>query len=187
MTELTVLWLPILVSAVFVFMASSIIHMGPLWHRNDYAKLPRQDEAMDVLRSFAIPPGNYLFPRHGSMADMSSAEFLEKRTKGPVGLLTVLPSGKAAMTGQLVQWFVFNLVVGLFSAYVAGQALAPGADYLRVFQFAGATAFFCYSIALWEMSIWFGRGWSLSIKGTLDGLIYACLTAGAFGWLWPTL
>ena len=84
MTELTALWLSILVSAVFVFIASSIIHMGPLWHRNDYAKLPRQDEAMDVLRSFAIPPGDYLFPRHVSMADMSSAEFLEKRTKGPV-------------------------------------------------------------------------------------------------------
>ena len=33
MTPLTALWLPILVSAVFVFIASSIIHMLPLWHK----------------------------------------------------------------------------------------------------------------------------------------------------------
>ena len=187
MTELTALWIPIIVSAVFVFVASSIIHMGPFWHRGDFAKLPKQDEAMDALRPFAIPPGDYMFPRADSMADMGSPAFIEKRTKGPVGIVTVFPNGPWAMTAQLTQWFVFNLVVGLFSAYIAGQALAPGAPYLRVFQFAGATAFFCYAIALWELSIWFRRGWHLSLKGTLDGLIYACLTAGVFGWLWPAL
>jgi hypothetical protein len=35
------------------------------------------------------------------------------------------------------------------------------------------------------MSIWYRRAWGVTIKATIDGLIYACLTAVAFGWLWP--
>jgi hypothetical protein len=56
---------------------------------------------------------------------------------------------------------------------------------LRVFRFIGAAAFMGYSFALWQMSIWYNRAWSSTIKSTIDGLIYACLTAGTFGWLWP--
>jgi hypothetical protein len=54
-----------------------------------------------------------------------------------------------------------------------------------VFRFAGTTAFIGYSVALWQMSIWYRRAWSTTIKATVDGLIYALLTAGVFGWLWP--
>ena len=72
-----------------------------------------------------------------------------------------------------------------FAAYVAGRALQPGTDYLRVFQLIGATAFIGYSVALWQMSIWYSRAWSHTIKSTMDGLIYSLLTAGTFGWLWP--
>jgi hypothetical protein len=186
MTELTALWLPILVSAVIVFVASSVIHMGPLWHKGDYPPMPREAEVMDALRPFNLPPGGYMFPRAASMADMRSPEFLEKHKRGPVALMTVFPSGEMGMGAQLTQWFVFALVVGLFGAYIAGQALPPGAPYLRVFQFVGATTFIAYSVALWEMSIWYRRAWSMSIKATVDGLIYACLTAGTFGWLWPS-
>jgi hypothetical protein len=35
------------------------------------------------------------------------------------------------------------------------------------------------------MSIWYSRAWINTIKSTIDGLIYALLTAGTFGWLWP--
>jgi len=35
------------------------------------------------------------------------------------------------------------------------------------------------------MSIWYRRSWGLTAKAALDGLIYAALTAGTFGWLWP--
>jgi hypothetical protein len=90
-----------------------------------------------------------------------------------------------AMTKNMVQWFVFCVVVGIFAAYIAGRALPGGAQYLRVFQLAGATAFIAYSVALWPTSIWYRRAWSLTVKSTVDGLIYALLTAGTFGWLWP--
>jgi hypothetical protein len=77
------------------------------------------------------------------------------------------------------------VVVGVFAAYVAGRALPPGSHYLHVFRFAGVAAFLAYSVALWQMSIWYQRAWSITIKSTIDGLIYALLTAGTFGWLWP--
>jgi hypothetical protein len=63
--------------------------------------------------------------------------------------------------------------------------LPAGSDYLRVFRFAGTTAFIAYSAALWQMPIWYRRSWVITIKATVDGLIYALLTAGTFGWLWP--
>ena len=46
-------------------------------------------------------------------------------------------------------------------------------------------AFACYAIAGWQDSIWFKRSWSTTLKNTFDGLIYALVTAGTFGWLWP--
>ncbi|MBW8838613.1 MAG: hypothetical protein JF602_01975, partial [Gemmatimonadetes bacterium] len=82
-------------------------------------------------------------------------------------------------------WFAYCVAVGVWAAYIAGRGLAPGTVYLQVFRFAGGTAFIGYTLALWQMSIWYRRAWSTTIKATIDGLIYACLTAGAFGWLWP--
>ena len=40
MTPLSALWLPIVLSAVIVFVASSIMHMVLPYHRSDYHKLP---------------------------------------------------------------------------------------------------------------------------------------------------
>jgi hypothetical protein len=185
MTELSALWLPILLSSVIVFVVSSIIHMASPWHKSDYPKVPDEDKVMEALRPFAIPPGDYMIPRPSSAQDMRSPEFLEKRRKGPVMVLTVLPNGAPSMGTYLGLWFLYSAVVGLLAAYVAGRALPVGAEYLHVFRFVGVTAFVGYSVALWQMSIWYRRAWLTTIKATVDGLIYALLTAGTFGWLWP--
>jgi len=185
MTGLHALWLPILLSAVFVFIASSIIHMLSPWHKSDYPKMPNQDQAMEALRPLAIPPGDYMVPRPTTRKDLRSAEFLEKLNQGPVMVVTVLPNGPWSMGRNMSLWFVYLLVVGIFSGYVAGRALPPGAAYLQAFRFAGTVAFVGYALALWQMSIWYRRAWSTTIKATIDGLIYALLTAGTFGWLWP--
>ena len=63
--------------------------------------------------------------------------------------------------------------------------LPIGTSYLRVFQIVGTTAFLGYAGALVQQSIWYGRSWSMTIRTMLDGLLYALLTAGVFGWLWP--
>jgi len=185
MTGLFTLWLPILLSSVIVFVASSIIHMLSPWHKSDYPRMPNEDRVMDALRPFGIPPGDYMVPRPATRKDIQTAEFRDKLNKGPVLVLTVLPNGPFAMGRSLSLWFVYLLVIGVFSAYVSGRALPPGAVYLHVFRFAGAVAFIGYSLALWQMSIWYRRSWLTTIKATIDGLIYALLTAGVFGWLWP--
>jgi len=185
MTGLSALWLPILLSAVFVFVASSILHMALPWHKSDYKTLPNEDKAMDALRALAIPPGDYMVPRPSSRADMSSPAFAEKLRKGPVMVLTVMPSGPMSMGRNLGLWFAYCAVVGFLAAYVAGRALPSGTSYLHVFRFAGATAFIAYTAALWQMTIWYRRSWLTTLKSTIDGFIYALLTAGTFGWLWP--
>ena len=185
MTGLDMLWLPILLSSVVVFLVSSIIHMLTPWHKTDYPKVANESKVMDALRPLAIPPGDYVMPRPESMKEMSSPEFLDKQKRGPVVVMTVLPSGPASMGKNLVLWFLYSMVVGLFAAYIAGRALEPGAHYLQVFRFAGATAFVGYSLALWQMVIWYRRSWKTTLKSTIDGLIYGLLTAGVFGWLWP--
>jgi len=118
--------------------------------------------------------------------ELFGKEFAEKMKRGPVMMLTVWPSGASTSMGKnLALWFCYSVVVGIFAAYVAGRALPGGAPYLQVFRFAGATAFVGYSVALWQMSIWYRRAWRTTLKATVDGLVYALLTAGTFGWLWP--
>jgi len=185
MVSLSALWLPILLSAVIVFAASSLIHMAPLWHKNDFPRMPREEEVLAALRPLAIPPGDYFLPLPRSRAEMRSPEFQDKLTKGPVAVMTVMPNGMFNMTRNLVQWFLFVVVAGFFVAYITSRALPVGAPYPRVFQIAGATAFIGYALALCELSIWYRRSWSLTLKAAFDGLIYASLTAGTFGWLWP--
>lgn len=185
MTGLSALWLPILLSAVIVFVASSIIHMATKWHASEYPAVPNEDGVRDALRPLAVPPGDYFVPRAASPKAMQSPEFIEKMNRGPVLVLTVLPNGPFAMGRTLALWFVYCVVVSFFAAYIASRALPAGAQYLRVFQIVGATAFTGYALALWQMSIWYRRALSTTVRATIDGLIYALLTAGAFGWLWP--
>lgn len=185
MVALSALWMPILLSAVLVFLASSVIHMASPWHKSDYPRYAGEDNVLDALRPLNIPPGDYFMPRATSMQEMKSPAFTERMKRGPVLLMTVMPNGVMNMGRSLSLWFVYSVVVAFFAAYVASRALGTGAEYLRVFQLVGATVFLAYSAALWHVSIWYHRAWALSIKASVDGLIYACLMGGAFGWLWP--
>lgn len=185
MTPLTALWLPIILSAILVFIASSIIHMFLKYHESDYVAVPDEPKFRAAVGPLAIPPGDYMVPRAATSADMRSPEFAEKMKQGPVVAFTVIPAGPIAMGKTFVQWFLFLLAVSYVAAYVAGRALPPGAEYLEVFRFTGTTAFIAYAAGVWPGSIWYRRKWSTTIKSTIDGLIYGMLTAGVFGWLWP--
>ena len=185
MISIASLWLPILASAVGVFAASSIIHMVLTYHHTDWVKLPAEDEIMDALRKHDIPPGDYFMPHGEGPKAMSDPAFIEKMTRGPVALITIDKSGPPAMGKSLVQWFIFSILISVFTAYLTSRALGATDDYLSVFRFAGTTAFAGYALALLEDSIWYKRKWSTTIKNVFDGLIYALVTAGMFGWLWP--
>lgn len=179
------LWAPILLSAVFVFVVSSIIHMVLKYHAGDFKKLPDEDKVMDALRPFKIPPGDYVLPCAGSMEAMKSPEYKSKAEKGPVAFMTVMENGIAGMGSSLILWFLYSILVSIFAAYIAGRTLPYGAHYLAVFRIAGATAFAGYGLALLQNSIWYKRSWSVTLKSVFDGLVYAMVTAGTFGWLWP--
>lgn len=181
MVSLASLWLPILLSAVFVFLLSSIVHMLLPWHRNDFRPLPEEDVARAALR---VPAGDYVMPYAAGMEAMKSPEYTRKVEEGPVAIVSVIPAGNR-MGRNLALWFVYSLVVSLFAAYVASRALGPGADYIDVFRFAGTTAFAGYALALWQGVVWFGRSAATTLRSTIDGLLYALVTAGTLGWLWP--
>ena len=184
---ITSLWLPIFVSATFVFIASSLIHMVFSYHKSDYKQLPDEDGVMEALRKFNLTPGEYVIPYAGSSKAMSDPAFREKCDKGPVGFFTVMRSGVPGMGLQLLQWFVYCLIIGVFAAYVSGRALPPNASYLAVHRFAGVTAFAAYGLALIQQSIWYKRSWSTTMKSLFDALIYGSITGGTFGWLWPSI
>lgn len=185
MVPIVSLVVPILVSAVFVFVASSIIHMVLPFHRNDIKRLPDEDRLLDAVRQAKIPPGDYAAPHAGSPAAMKDPAFVEKMERGPIILLNVSPGGPVAMGKSLTLWFLYSILVSVFAAYLTGRALGPGAHYLDVFRFAGTTAFAGYSLALLQNSIWWRRNWGMTLRSMIDGLVYALLTAGTFGWLWP--
>jgi len=185
MVPLTSLWLPIVLSAIGVFVASSITHMVLKYHRTDFKGLPAQDEIMDALRKFNIPPGDYLMPFCSDPAEMRSTEFKEKWARGPLMVATFWKPGPMSMGPQLGQWFVFCTVVSLFAAYVTSRALEPGADYLKVSQIASTTAFLGYAMSHWSDAIWYKRSKLTVAKASFDGLIYGLITGGVFGWLWP--
>ncbi|HVR71610.1 MAG TPA: hypothetical protein VMT87_12280, partial [Vicinamibacteria bacterium] len=175
MVPLTSLWLPILVAAVIVFVASFILHMVLPLHRSDLRKLPQEDAVLEALRRFDVPPGDYAAPHAASPAAMKDPAFVERMQKGPLVLLTLSPGQAPSMATALVLWFVYALVVGVFAAYVAGRALGPGESYLEVFRFAGTTAFLGYALALAQHSIWYRRSWVTTFKSMFDGLVYALL------------
>lgn len=185
MDFLAALWAPILLSAVFVFVVSSLIHMVLKYHANDFKQMPDQDAIQAALRPFNIPRGDYVLPRAGSMKAMQAPDFVEKLNKGPVAVMTVLKNGPMNMGQSLGLWFLYSVLVSAFCAYIAWHAVPPGGTYGSVFRFAGTSAFMGYSLALLQSAIWYGRSWSTVLTTVFDGLLYALVTGGTFGWLWP--
>lgn len=177
------LWLPILISAVVVFFASSIIWMLIKWHNADWSKLPNEDEVRAALRS--VPPGEYMLPYAMTNAERAADEFKAKCENGPMGMLTIVPAGLPRMGRQLGIWLVYCLLISLFVGYVLATTLPAGVEYLKVFQVAGTVAFMAYAGATIPGSIWFGHAWGRTAKDVMDGLVYGLLTGGVFGWLWP--
>jgi hypothetical protein len=184
MVPLAALWLPILLSAVIVFIASSIMHTVLPYHRGDYRQLPDEDKLLAVLRGAGLPRGLYIFP-FTTHKDMKTPAMQEKYKQGPVGMMTVFPNGPVVMPKFLGQWFGYCLIIAFFVAYLTGHTVRPSTSYLAVFRVAGTAAFMAYGLGQLSNSIWKGQTWSMTIKEVLDGLVYGLLTAGTFGWLWP--
>jgi hypothetical protein len=185
MVDVSELWLPILGSALLVFLASSVIHMLTPWHNSDYRQVADEDGVMQALRPFGLAPGDYALPRPSSMKEIGSPAFLEKATKGPRVIMTVLPSGPPAIGKQLIGWFAYVLVMTTLVGGLVALVMRRGAASHDVFHVALIVGALGYAGGLWQMTIWYRRSVATTLRSTIDGLIYAAITAGAFAYFWP--
>jgi len=186
MTPFLSLLLPIALSAVAVFVLTMIIHMTP-WHKSDYVRLPDEDGVMKALRSFNIPPSDYMVPHPGSGEYMKSPEYDAKRDAGPVMVVTVIPSGPWKIGQIMGMWFLFAVVVSACMARVVGTIVPPGGDTRAVFHHVAVIAFLTYAMGAVPMSIWYQRKWSTTFKTAFDALLYALATGWIFSMMWPKL
>jgi hypothetical protein len=185
MVAWSTLLLPALLSTVLVFIASSVIHMALKLHNPDYKKLANEDEVRAAIRKGTPAPGQYIVPHCVEGKDASSPEMLKKFEEGPNALVYVRANGGFKLGPFLGKWVLYSFIVSLLTAYVARTVLPAGTDYLKVFQVVGASAWLAYAWGGISDSIWKGKPWIVSFRGLGDGLVYAALTAGAYGWLWP--
>ncbi len=185
MVPIASLLVPIVLSAVAVFVASSLIHMVIGWHRGEYRQVPGGESVADAMRAAGIGPGEFIAPYADSPKAMESPEFKERLARGPNFFLTVRDPADLGMGKMLGQWFVYALVIEVFTAYVTGRSLPAGTPYLAVFRLAGTTTFLAFGMGMWQHYIWWGKSLRAAVTNTLDALIYALLTAGIFGWRWP--
>jgi hypothetical protein len=181
------IWLPVIVTAVAVFIASSLIHMVFKWHNRDYRKLPNEDEVRTAIRDGSPAPGLYVLPYCADMKQMQNEEMQKKYRDGPVGFVTLRKNGGLTMGGPLVQWFTFNLVVAMLAGDIALQTYGIQGNPLITAQMVGILSFLTYAGSNVQAGIWMGKPWPAVLKDVLDGLIYAAVSGLIFWWLLPAV
>jgi hypothetical protein len=179
------LWLPVIVSAVVVFVASSIIHMALKYHKADVKSLPNEDAVREALAKGNPAPGLYFTPYCAEHKQMKDPAIKAKFEKGPVAMIAVLPKGAPMLPKHLALWFTFSVLVSFVAAYVARHTLHPGDDGMLVMRITGTVAFAGYSLSHVSDSIWKGQPWANTARAFLDGAIYALLTGFVFRLMWP--
>jgi hypothetical protein len=181
------LWLPIVAAAIGVFIASSITHMVLPYPRSDVRKLPadKEDVVLEALRRIDVPPGDYAAPHAGGSSGMRDPAFIAKATKGPLAFLTLAPGSVPSMGPYLGLWFIYCLVVSTCTALLVWQIVGPGGSTRLTFHYGSLIGLLAYGMALPQMSIWYRRSWTTTLKSLFDSVIYGLVTGGVFAWLWP--
>jgi hypothetical protein len=186
MPSLDQLWIPILLSAVLVFVASSLIHMVFKWHNSEYHGFSNEDEVRAVIRKGNAAPGLFIIPYCADPKDMAKPEVVKKFEEGPIAFVNVVKGKAPSMGKPLVLWFLLNLVIASVTGYLACHTVPVGAGFLAVARVVSLVTFVAYAGGSVSQAIWMGKPTSAMLKECLDAFIYGLVTAGAFGWLWPT-
>ena len=185
MVSVTALWLPILVATVFVFITSNLIWMVFQLHKKDWKPLPDEEAFREVMNRQELPVAEYSFPFSAGPEDWKSEEWQKKFKEGPVGFLTVMPSGNMNMGKSMACWLAYIVVIQVFIAYLTGLSRPGGAEFMDVFRVAGATGVLGFAGAVAPEAIWLGRRWGNVLRTMRDGILYGLVSAAAFAWLWP--
>ncbi|HUL59778.1 MAG TPA: hypothetical protein VLU43_10910 [Anaeromyxobacteraceae bacterium] len=183
MSFVALLWLPILASAVLVFVLSAATHMVLPWHKDEWGRIADQEKVQAALGGLA--PGLYAFPAAPGQRQQMTKEWMDRWAKGPSGWLTVAAPSPISMGRNLGLSFLVFLGVSFVVAYVAAHALGPAPHYRAVFRIVGTVGVLSYAVGPVFNSIWYSRPWRAYAADLLDALIYGLAMAGVFGWLWP--
>ena len=184
MDLLTPLWLPILLSAVVVWVASAIVWMALPHHKRDFIALPDEDGFMEHVRKSGLGPGNYVFPDFRGRDAMKSEKVCKALESGPVGHLSLWPT-PLTMGGKMVATFVVFLVVSTLIAYLTRVALPGAAPFGKVFQVATTAGVLAYCFSFIPNAVWFGAYRRTIVAGIVDGVVYGVITGAIFAWRWP--
>lgn len=179
------LWLPVLVSAAVVWLASAIAHMALPHHKSDFSKLPSEAGVTDALRKLSLKPGQYLLPFMMDPKQLKDPEFCKRLEQGPLAMLRIRPNGVPKMGGQLFGYFIYCFVVSFITGYVARHTMHAGEGFHQVFRMTGTVAIASYTLANIPESIWMWRPWSVTVKNVADSVAYGLITAATFALLWP--
>ncbi len=185
MVALTSLWLPIVLTVVAIFFASSIIWMALPIHKKDFKQLGAAEEsALSAIRSWGLSPGVYMFPMCDPKATKDNAVAKERLKTGPWGNVTLLTESPT-MGKCLGMWVVNIVILTVLIAYVTAQSNPAGAGWVQVVQVAFTTALLAYGGSCLTDSIWKGRPWAMLPGAIFDAMVYAAITSALFAWLWP--
>lgn len=181
------LWLPILLSAVAVWIVSAVVWMALPHHKGDFIGLPNppgEDHFMEFVRASGIKPGNYSFPDCRDHAVMKTERVQQAWEKGPVGHLSVWKT-PVTMGDKMVATFVVYLIVSTVIAYITRLALPDAAPFGKVFQVASTAGILAYCFSFIPNAIWFGAYKRTIIANVVDGIVYGVVTGLIFAWRWP--
>jgi len=185
MNDVLQLWLPILLTAVFVFIASSLIHMVFKWHNSEYRKLANEDAVSAAIRAGNPSPGQYVFPHCMDMKEMQSDAMMKKYNEGPIGLLTLRPNGRPSMGPALIMWFLFTLFIAAAMALLAVKSIGIDAHPHNAAHLIGVASLLAYGAGSIQAGIWMGKPWGSVAKDLLDSFIYGCISAATLLYFWP--
>lgn len=186
MNALLSLWLPILLSAVVVFIISSLIHMVIRWHAGDYNGLANEDAVRAAIRAGNPAPGRYVVPFCKEMKDMGSEAMLQKYREGPVAHFTVGRAGVPVLGKFLGLWFLWSLIVSVVAAFITVRIFGLDPVHAhRAAKLVGVITFVAHGFGSVQESIWSMRPWPATAKYLLDGALYGIGAGFVFFWLWP--
>lgn len=180
------LWLPVVVSAVAVWLASAVVWMVLPHHRNDFQGLSNEDDLRATLRKGTVRPGQYVVPHVADRKRMKEPDVQKRWTEGPNAILTVLPSGLPNLARQLTAYFAFCVVASFITAYIARHTMSHGTATATVFRMTATVAIAMYATARIPDAIFMGVPWGTTWRNVADGVAYGLITGAAFALLWPT-
>jgi hypothetical protein len=188
MSFLAQLWLPIVVSAVLVFVLSAATHMLLPARKTEWGRLAKEGDVQAALRG--LTPGLYAFPASSTPGENPTPEDMKRWAAGPSGWLSLVPAGPINMGRNLGLSLLMNLFVSFTAAYIATLTLGSVPLQLFphervVFRVISTIGFIAYFAGPIYEAIWYWKPFRSLAMGAVDALLYGLAMGVTFSMMWP--